>query len=141
MVTIVCGSLGWDHPSLLQSFYPEDLPEDWRLTYYANEFSAVLLPRACWVGVSLEQLRVWRDDVSESFRFFFLIDGQCPDVQLDLLRQGLGCCFGGVVKAPQKMGLDICVLPLQDSGSGDVVISTFYFGDKPERPSAWTRFC
>ena len=34
----------WEHPAWNQEFYPDDLPEDWRLSYYANEFPVVLVP-------------------------------------------------------------------------------------------------
>ncbi len=36
-------AVGWDHPAWQGSFYPDDLPADWRLTYYANEVPGVLL--------------------------------------------------------------------------------------------------
>ena len=35
---ILIGSLGWQHLAWQESFYPEDLPVDWRLGYYVNEF-------------------------------------------------------------------------------------------------------
>lgn len=41
---IVIGAMGWD----CESFYPEDLPASWRLDYYANHFSAVLVPSSQW---------------------------------------------------------------------------------------------
>lgn len=37
------GICGLQNPSLIKKFYPEDLPEDWRLTYYSNEFNLILL--------------------------------------------------------------------------------------------------
>lgn len=32
------GALDWMGPDWLASYYPPDLPEDWRLAYYANEY-------------------------------------------------------------------------------------------------------
>lgn len=43
---IFIGSAGWQHDAWQGNFYPEDLPEDWRLGYYANEFPVVLLTEA-----------------------------------------------------------------------------------------------
>ena len=40
---ITVGSYGWRHPHWRGSFYPEDLPEDWQLSYYSNEFSVVMV--------------------------------------------------------------------------------------------------
>lgn len=35
---ILIGSLGWQHAAWQDNFYPEDLPPEWRLGYYSNEF-------------------------------------------------------------------------------------------------------
>lgn len=40
--------MGWDE------WYPEDLPPEWRLGYYANEFQVVLIPESDWC--------VWSND-------------------------------------------------------------------------------
>lgn len=36
-------------------WYPEDLPEEWRLHYFAGEYRAVFLPRETWLA--------WDDDL------------------------------------------------------------------------------
>ena len=41
-LNIIFGISGLAHPSLMNNFYPEGLPEDWRLDYYSNEFDALL---------------------------------------------------------------------------------------------------
>ncbi len=40
---LLIGSAGWQHPEWENSYYPEDLPPDWRLGYYANEFSLAVI--------------------------------------------------------------------------------------------------
>ncbi len=42
---LLIGSAGWQHPEWENSYYPEDLPPDWRLGYYANEFSLAVITR------------------------------------------------------------------------------------------------
>ena len=37
------GARGWRHAHWENDFYPDDLPPDWQLAYYANEFSTVLV--------------------------------------------------------------------------------------------------
>ena len=32
-----------NNPSLIEKFYPSDLPQDWRLDYYSNEFRLLLV--------------------------------------------------------------------------------------------------
>lgn len=41
---------GWEGSEWLGAFYPPDLPPDWRLAYFANEFPAVLVPAERWLG-------------------------------------------------------------------------------------------
>ena len=72
--TINPGAYGWRHKHWLKSFYPEDLPvcgsEDWRLSYYSNEFSTVLVPYDYWQSGGIVDCEGWLDDVNEDFQFF-----------------------------------------------------------------------
>ena len=43
---IYFGVSGLQNPSLTEKFYPPDLPRDWRLDYYSNEFRLVLIKLA-----------------------------------------------------------------------------------------------
>lgn len=43
------GARGWQYAAWQAAFYPDGLPEDWRLAYYANEFRCVLLPSDYWL--------------------------------------------------------------------------------------------
>lgn len=46
---ILIGASGWQYPSWSNEvFYPDDLPEDWYLSFYANEFPIVLVPESQW---------------------------------------------------------------------------------------------
>ena len=62
------GAYGWQHQHWLRVFYPEDLPEDWQLGFYGNEFMAVLVPAQYW----FEEYDIgqWCEDVSPRFRFY-----------------------------------------------------------------------
>lgn len=66
---LLVGAEGWEHPDWGGQFYPDDLPPEWRLTYYANEYRQVLLPFASWHTADEEQFGGWCDDVPERFRF------------------------------------------------------------------------
>ena len=63
------GAYGWRHDHWQQSFYEDELPEDWQLTFYANEYSTVLVP-ASYLDESRD-IEQWCDDVNENFRFYF----------------------------------------------------------------------
>jgi len=63
---VVIGACGWKHSAWLEDFYSEDLPEDWHLGFYSNEFSVVYVPARDWID---DDVSVWSADVSETFRF------------------------------------------------------------------------
>ena len=67
---VVFGAAGWDYDAWQGSYYPEDLPPEWRLTYYANEHRAVLVPARDWAGAPSERWEQWVEDVHAGFRFF-----------------------------------------------------------------------
>ena len=64
------GTRGWDFSADQSGYYPDDLPAEWRLSYYANDFFAVLVPWEQWGCADKETLSQWVDDVHERFRFF-----------------------------------------------------------------------
>lgn len=69
-LNIQLGAYGWQHAHWLSRFYPEDLPEDWQLMYYNNEFNSVLVPAAYWQTHSIDDCVEWIGNVHENFRFF-----------------------------------------------------------------------
>lgn len=66
------GSIGWDKPEWVGVFYPEDMPPEWRLSFYNTHFSCVYLPYVLWHKVDIGELAQWRDDTLE--RFCFLLE-------------------------------------------------------------------
>lgn len=60
---------GWGGLADAAGFFPEDLPADWRLTYFANAFGAVLVPWPDWREADATTLAGWRDEVHGGFRF------------------------------------------------------------------------
>jgi hypothetical protein len=63
-------TIGWDLPGWSKDFYPPDLPAQWRLTYFANEFPAVLIPFRLWGSADAAATRAWAQDVHPDFRFY-----------------------------------------------------------------------
>ena len=66
---------GWQHPQWCGNFYPDDLPEDWRLAYYSNEFRAVVVPAARVAVLTADEAERWAEDVHEEFRFYLEVAG------------------------------------------------------------------
>ncbi len=73
------GAYGWLHQHWLNSFYPEDLPQDWRLGYYSNEFNTVMVPAAYWQNMHLGECEDWVDEVHADFHFFI----ECHEQMFD----------------------------------------------------------
>ncbi len=67
--SVYLGTIGWEHPDWNGSFYPEDLPEDWRLAYYATQFRSVFVPAEYWARASDRELAVWVEETRPEFRF------------------------------------------------------------------------
>lgn len=80
--TLELAACGWTPANWLQSYYPDDLPEEWRTAYYANEFDCILLPIEDWQEVVFAG---YLSEVSEDFRFYLEITAQ--SVQGDKLDQ------------------------------------------------------
>ncbi len=74
---ILIGTAGWQYPEWgNEVFYPEDLPQDWYLSFYSNEFPVVLIAESRWAGASETEQIV--DEISEQategFKCIFELD-------------------------------------------------------------------
>lgn len=65
---LLIGACGWSHSAWQGDFYPDDLPSDWQLSYYANEFPVVLVTAEEW-GSPEADAATWCDESEASFRF------------------------------------------------------------------------
>jgi uncharacterized protein YecE (DUF72 family) len=105
------GAVGWDHAHWQDNYYPDDLPAEWRLSFYANEFPAVLVPQQQWQE-HWQQLADWVEDVPDEFRFY--LQGEVIDAQQRVyIQQQLGNRFAGMVSAAQG---DIALIHYNEQG-------------------------
>lgn len=95
---------GWDSPEWA-GFFPEGLPEEWRLGFFANEFRALLLPAGL-----LARVAEAADDVPGGFRYFLdLRDGTVPD---PAALMPLGGRLAGILLPPDLMAdAAVCMAP------------------------------
>ena len=68
---VLMGTCGWKHQAWNNDFYSEDLPEEWQLGFYSNEFPVVYVPASDWLDE--DDIAEWTEDVSDSFRFILEI--------------------------------------------------------------------
>lgn len=67
------GTVDWRDPAWTGPFYPADMPEEWRLSYYSSQYNCVFLKAATWQETEPVELARWCDDVHD--RFVFLLEG------------------------------------------------------------------
>ncbi len=66
---VLVGAMHWNQPRWRGSLYPEDLPDDWLLSYYNTQFEAVYLPAAVWQATSDALWGQWLYDTQDGFCF------------------------------------------------------------------------
>ena len=110
------GARGWQHSQWLTRFYPDGMPDDWRFSFYSNEFRAVLLPQTELLAADADVVQDWQDDIGEEFTFFIELD-QLDSCQECLERlEPLQTLVGGFVLRPETCtanALAQCVPVLQ----------------------------
>lgn len=88
---------GWHPASERSDSYPEDLPSQWRLAYFANEYWGVLVPADRWSRLGTDEARDWVADTPSRFRFYLDLDGRDPAGTLSHVCASLGDRLGGLV--------------------------------------------
>ena len=79
LADVVVGARGWLHEQWIASYYPEDIPDEWRLGFYANEFNTLLVPWMQW-NESIEALEEGLEDTDDDFHLYL----ELPDTQESL---------------------------------------------------------
>ncbi len=79
------GAAGWNPPEWGEAFYPSDMPEEWRLTYYNTQFECVFLDESTWREAGAANHEAWGADTHEHFLFLLenASDGELPGVLAD----------------------------------------------------------
>lgn len=71
---VLIGACGWKHAAWLDEFYSDDLPEDWQLGFYSNEFPVVYVSASDWIDET--DMDEWVEDVSDDFRFILQVSAE-----------------------------------------------------------------
>jgi len=111
--------IGWWDLADAALFYPDDLPADWRLTYFANAHAAVVVPWSSWSAAGREAIAGWRDDVHDGFRFYLEQPPAAVDrAQLQRAAEALGDTLAAWV-APLLSDDDAVLHCIGASGGAD----------------------
>lgn len=66
---IMIGARGWSDIIPGDDFYPEELPPEWRFSFYSNNLRSVLVPQELWPSTSRTDVSEWLNDCDPAFRF------------------------------------------------------------------------
>ena len=103
------GSVGWEHPQWEGNFYPDELPPEWRLTFYNTAFPCVYLAYEEWSGRDLQTLSSWVEDTLGRFRFVLEPNpaglSDSDKARLEVLAPRIGPLDGQVVWLEGKLDL------------------------------------
>lgn len=83
---------GWEGEAWSSS-YPDDLPAEWRLEYYANQYTSVVVPHRQWQQQEDNELTLWLEETPESFRLYWEV--ATPEDARRLQRLYASCPDGG----------------------------------------------
>jgi hypothetical protein len=76
------GTVGWESGFEQSGLYPEDLPQEWRLTYLSNECDRVAIPLARLDGVDEAAVEEWAEDTHAQFAFYLLAPSGATAAQI-----------------------------------------------------------
>ncbi len=108
---IFIAARGWSHSCWHGNFYPDDLPEDWQLSYYSNEFSAVVVPASQWVGLDYVEFERWKEDVPERFLFYLEVEDLLANwEQAAEIVKPLGDQLGGILLRPLEVEANLATI-------------------------------
>jgi len=91
------GARGWRHESWIGDFYPDDMPHEWWLTYYSNEFENVLVPWSYLRDCEAETVQTWLDDTHDRFVFFLEVAASASQQHVENILRTLSPRLGGVL--------------------------------------------
>jgi hypothetical protein len=115
------GAEGWEHPDWTGSFYPGELPVEWRLSYYAHFFGCVLVPAAAWRLAGVAGAESWAADTPVGFRFLLQGGEGASGVAAALRERCAGIVgAGGVEGAPGTVVIWIDAFPDLRALAGEV---------------------
>jgi hypothetical protein len=97
--SISVGVFDWVNFPKQKGFYPDDIPEDWKLAFYSNEFNTACLslPEP---GSRAEQIFEWVDDLPEEFELGLYIEHSAQIPIIQTLMQNDDCRISSLIVGP-----------------------------------------
>lgn len=116
---VLVAARGWSHPAWLENFYPDDLPEDWQLAYYSNEFRAIVVPAQTWKDLDVADVERWVEDTNSGFVFYLEVENPLTDwAHAAALFKMLGSQLGGILLRPTEVDSDLSLMATSIAAAG-----------------------
>lgn len=110
-IELFVAARGWAHSSWVGNYYPDDLPDDWQLAFYSNEFRAIVVPASEWIEADPVKFERWVDDTHEDFLFYLEVEDPLTDWQNVKERTScLGNQLGGFLLRPREADADLSII-------------------------------
>lgn len=97
MTRIIPLRTGWGPNPDDPPYYPDELPQDWRLAYFANAFWGVLVPQPLWSAAGAAGVSAWAEETPARFRIYLDLRTSASPPMLAVVLQSLGERLGGLV--------------------------------------------
>ncbi len=124
---VYLGACDWRHPEWVGTFYPGDMPEEWRLAFFQTQYSCVWLGRAMWEGASEAEVSAWLDDTREDFHFLLqsevgaIKEARTPSMSMPSHARMIADADARIIWFDRNTGLDTLVPALRlDSDTRDI---------------------
>lgn len=101
----------------LSGFYPDDVPQEWQLTWYANFCMAVVIPPERWLQADSELVAQWCEQTQDNFWFYLLCDTSEQVEQAVDLSYVFNGKFGGLILAADVSVVESLSIPVLHLGS------------------------
>ena len=85
---VLIGANGWQHENWTGEFYPDDLPEEWQIGYYGNEYQVVVVPRTYW-SATPNTFTQWLEESDDSLRMVCEWPVEATQTEINQARQGI----------------------------------------------------
>jgi hypothetical protein len=123
---ILVAARDWSHSDWLENFYPDDLPRDWQLAFYSNEFRAVVVPESVWKDLDIAVFERWVEDTHEEFLFYLEVEDPLIDWrQATILFNALGDQLGGILLRPTVVDSDLSLMATSISSAVKLAPTSF----------------
>jgi hypothetical protein len=114
-------ALDWESAGLA-NFYPEDVPDDWHLTWYANVSMAVVVPPSRWLSADAALVAQWREQTHENFWFYLQCETTEQVTQASVLCAAFMGKFAGLIVSAGVVG-DTPSVPVLILGESSLLLA------------------